>query len=98
MNLRSCQATKEQCIQQGKRNQTDKRFATLDKLIARKSKILLLLLIPTLIYAADKVESAYKTFRLNTTDIAITCKNGNIPITRSFNDDKSLVIVSCSNK
>ncbi len=35
MTLKGCQATKRQCIQQGKLNSTSKLFATLDKLVVR---------------------------------------------------------------
>jgi len=45
--------------------------------------------------AATTEPAIYKTFRLNPTDVAVTCKNGNSPVTKTI--DTKLVIVSCSN-
>lgn len=44
------------------------------------------------VYGTD-IKAEYKTFRLNPTDVAITCKNGNNPVTKAL--DPSVIVVSC---
>jgi hypothetical protein len=46
-------------------------------------------------FAGEKVESVVKTFRLNPTEIAITCKNGGDPTIVTAASSRNLLIVSC---
>lgn len=42
----------------------------------------------------ERPETYYKTSKLNPTDVAVTCKNGNNPVAKNYDD--SLIIVSCA--
>lgn len=55
---------------------------------------LIVLGIYSTITSGAETKTEYKTFKLNPTDIAVSCKNGNNPNVKIL--DPTLVIVSCA--